>query len=492
MQKLTRILCASLVISALAAGVASARNKAETFNLTPFVGGYAFDGRQHLEMRPIYGLRGGYNFTERVGVEGVFGYVATEATRGGADASVYNYRLEALYHFFPESRLVPYLAAGYGLITVDQDKQTKTTHGAFNYGPGVKYFLTDAWALRGDVRHLISNQDRTLNNLEYTVGLGYFFGGAKPAPAPVVAPPPVPAAPTSNLTVTPGKIYAGESATLNWNSLNATDCDIQPAVGKVPPQGSRTVSPSTTTAYALSCTGPGGSTSSSASLDVSPKPAPTVAPVVADADGDGVPDSLDKCPNTPRGVTVDQDGCPIDSDKDGVYDYLDKCPDTPLGVKVDGNGCPLDTDGDGVLDYLDKCPDTPKGVKVDKNGCPFPVDKPCETITLNILFDTNKTDIKSQYHDELKKVGDFLNKYSAGTAVIEGHTDSVGSADMNMKLSKRRADSVRAYIIEKFGVKSERVIAKGYGETKPVASNKVAEGRQKNRRIDALFYCGGN
>ncbi|MDP4238732.1 MAG: thrombospondin type 3 repeat-containing protein [Bacteroidota bacterium] len=93
-----------------------------------------------------------------------------------------------------------------------------------------------------------------------------------------------------------------------------------------------------------------------------------------DTDGDGVPDKIDKCPDTPKGVQVDALGCPIDTDGDGVPDYLDKCPDTPKGAAVDANGCPLDTDGDGVPDYLDKCPDTPKGVTVDASGCPFDAD----------------------------------------------------------------------------------------------------------------------
>jgi OmpA-OmpF porin, OOP family len=90
-----------------------------------------------------------------------------------------------------------------------------------------------------------------------------------------------------------------------------------------------------------------------------------------DLDGDGVPDYLDKCPNTPKGVVVNKDGCPADSDGDGVLDEFDKCPGTPHGVVVDKDGCPLDSDGDGVPDYLDKCPNTPPGVKVDARGCPF-------------------------------------------------------------------------------------------------------------------------
>jgi len=93
-----------------------------------------------------------------------------------------------------------------------------------------------------------------------------------------------------------------------------------------------------------------------------------------DTDKDGVPDKIDKCPDTPKGVAVDALGCPLDSDNDGVPDYLDKCPDTPAGAKVDALGCPLDTDLDGVPDYLDKCPNTPEGVKVDASGCPIDSD----------------------------------------------------------------------------------------------------------------------
>ncbi|MEW6168471.1 MAG: OmpA family protein [Pseudomonadota bacterium] len=88
-----------------------------------------------------------------------------------------------------------------------------------------------------------------------------------------------------------------------------------------------------------------------------------------DSDADGVPDSRDLCPNTPHGVPANADGCPLDSDKDGVADELDKCPGTPAGMPVGADGCPLDSDGDGVPDYLDECPKTPAGAKVLPNGC---------------------------------------------------------------------------------------------------------------------------
>ena len=93
-----------------------------------------------------------------------------------------------------------------------------------------------------------------------------------------------------------------------------------------------------------------------------------------DTDLDGVPDKKDKCPNTPKGATVDANGCPIDSDHDGVYDGLDQCPGTPKGATVDAKGCPTDSDGDGVFDGIDQCPDTPKGATVDAKGCPSDTD----------------------------------------------------------------------------------------------------------------------
>lgn len=110
-------------------------------------------------------------------------------------------------------------------------------------------------------------------------------------------------------------------------------------------------------------------------------------------------------------------------------------------------------------------------------------------ITLKIEFDFDKSDIKPKYHNVIGKVDEFLKKYPNTTAVIEGHTDNRGSYQYNIKLSERRADSVRNYLIEKFGIAPERLTTKGYGYTKPIATNKTAEGRQKNRRIEAQIDC---
>ncbi len=200
--------------------------------------------------------------------------------------------------------------------------------------------------------------------------------------------------------------------------------------------------------------------------------------IAADTDRDGVSDIRDQCPGTPLGVAVDEKGCPFDSDGDGVYDYMDECPDTPEGVQVDHVGCPLDTDGDGVPDYLDACPGTPTDFAVDAQGCPLPI-----TIDLGLEFDLDKADIKQKYHQKLEEVALFLIHHPGVTAVVEGHTDSQGSASYNKKLSTERAQSVVTYLNDYFGVDPSIIQAHGYGEERPIASNDTAEGRQKNRRV---------
>ncbi len=165
---------------------------------------------------------------------------------------------------------------------------------------------------------------------------------------------------------------------------------------------------------------------------------------------------------------------PVDSDGDGVYDDLDRCPDTPRGVKVDAQGCPIDTDGDGVYDYLDKCPGTPKEAQVNAQGC---------WILGGILFDTNKSDIKPNFYPDLDAVVAVLEKNTALNIKIKGHTDNIGRAAYNMKLSENRAKAVMEYLVKK-GIDPKRLSAKGFGLTLPIAGNDTKEGRAKNRRVE--------
>lgn len=109
------------------------------------------------------------------------------------------------------------------------------------------------------------------------------------------------------------------------------------------------------------------------------------------------------------------------------------------------------------------------------------------TIELKVEFDFDKSNVKPMYHAELEKFANFMKTYPNTNTVIEAHTDSIGTKDYNMKLSQRRADSVIKYLSSKFGIEPKRLTAKGYGFSKPIADNKTAEGRQRNRRVEAVI-----
>ena len=104
------------------------------------------------------------------------------------------------------------------------------------------------------------------------------------------------------------------------------------------------------------------------------------------------------------------------------------------------------------------------------------------SITLNVQFDTGKAYINPKYHNDIKSIADFMNKYPSTSAVIVGHTDNVGKEVVNVKLSYRRAANIKAYLARKFGIEISRIRVIGYDYQKPLASNKTGEGRQKNRR----------
>ena len=204
----------------------------------------------------------------------------------------------------------------------------------------------------------------------------------------------------------------------------------------------------------------------------------------ADRDGDGVPDARDRCPGTPLGRPVDENGCefPPDDDDDGVENAKDACPGTPDGVAVDNQGCPLDRDGDGVPDYQDDCPDSRAGAKVGPDGCYVLPDRPVE---FTIIFDIDDADIRADQRGVLREGATMLRQYPTAEAVIEGHADSTGRMSYNQDLSERRAASVRDYLIAA-GVDSDRLTTVGHGETRPIADNNSEEGRQANRRATTM------
>ncbi|MFH0727640.1 MAG: OmpA family protein [Pseudomonadota bacterium] len=188
-MKLTRsVLSVCLMVCLMfIAQTAAAEIRAGAVTLSPSIGGYVFEGNEDIENDFSFGLGLGYHFDKNWAAEAVFNYVDSEFDRGGRDLDAYLYHVDALYHFMPGERLVPYVAAGVGGIIINP-QVTKSDHDvAANYGGGVKYFLTENVALRADVRHVIAF-DETRNNLLYTAGVSFLFGGEKAKKAPVEAP----------------------------------------------------------------------------------------------------------------------------------------------------------------------------------------------------------------------------------------------------------------------------------------------------------------
>ena len=275
---------------------------------------------------------------------------------------------------------------------------------------------------------------------------------------------------------------------------------------------------------------------------ITKEPAPKPATIVLnDSDGDGVPDIGDQCPNTPAGTKVDEKGCELDSDKDGVVDSKDICPNTPIGTRVDANGCELDSDKDGVVDSKDICPNTPTGTRVDANGCELDSDKdgvvnsgdacpdtalgtPVDPKGCPVLTDADgdgvadnidlcpqskpgekvgptgcaAAEVISLEGVNFEKGSDLLLPESmvildtvAATLMrnpevfveVAGHTDNVGDAGKNKKLSQKRADAVAQYLVTK-GVVAANLRTEGYGPNNAVGDNKTPEGRAMNRRVE--------
>lgn len=529
-----------------AAKDASSGKQKTTFNLslTPTVGEYLFDGKENLKAGQIYALKLGYDIKgsaifDSLGIEAVAGYIDTASTVDNSKAKVYHFRVDAAYPFIlKNSAFTPFVAVGGGANLYERSNSTEG-RGLFGYGGGLKYKVLDYLDVRADLRHIILFTPDRLSNVEITAGLTYTFGVEK-------------------------------------------------------------------------------------------KPKPPV-----DSDKDGVPDPLDKCPDTPKGIRVDKDGCPRDSDrdKDGIPDYFDKCPKTPKGAKVDKNGCSeaqatapetapkSGTGGEGpspdvpesrpapagkaqsekqkqqseepgkaplespaavpaaggvavtevagaeegveirtsapvetfryfreakpdrlVIDLPAASNDTGKQtvpldipgigsarietypgkvrIVLDTDRESFPqfrlektdsglrvsfaeaAEKVVETapaarkakkgetadlLRFNVEFDTAKSVIRPRYYGLLRKAARLLKANPGTVAEIKGHTDSVGKAHYNYLLSQRRAGSIRRYLVKKSGIDASRVIMKGYGYHQPVAENRTAEGRRKNRRTEVTI-----
>ena len=445
------VLGAAALATALA--VPSSANAAYPLQLELGVfGGYHYFARDNLLGRDVgssdenrlkqtgtFGMRLGFIVHPLVSLEAELGLTPTTATSaqyGTAVVMDFNYRAHLLVHVL-KGKIRPFLLAGGGGNTSSSSNPSvvhQDTDGEFHVGIGSKFDIQKNWGVRIDGRLYIvpsTNQDKiyATNDFEATLGFYGLFGGPKEVPKVVNVLVPV---------VNPD---------LDGDGIPNTK-DLCPNESGIP--------------------------ENSGCPD-------------KDTDGDLIVDRLDKCP-TEKGPE-ENGGCPDkDSDGDMVVDRLDKCPQDK-GVPENG-GCPdTDTDKDGIADRLDKCPNEPETVNgyKDGDGCPDELPKEVKKYTAGavkgINFANGKADLLPTSNVVLGEIVKVLVDYPDVKIEVQGHTDNVGERNANIDLSKARADNVRKYFLSK-GIAEIRITAVGYGPDKPIADNKKAAGKAKNRRVE--------
>ena len=156
----------------------------------------------------------------------------------------------------------------------------------------------------------------------------------------------------------------------------------------------------------------------------------------------------------------------------------------PAAVPVIAKVVIIDTDNDGISDELDTCKNTPANVQVDSAGCPLFLEKAVD-VNLNVSFENNSAQLKTEKHNEIKRLADFMNEYKNTSVLIEGHSSAAGNDNYNLSLSQKRADAVKSILINKFNIEKSRVSAKGFGETQLISEGNTAADHEVNRRVMA-------
>ncbi|MDC0720950.1 OmpA family protein [Nannocystis bainbridge] len=374
--------------------------------------------------RPSFegGVRAAYFPLSFLGLELEFGALPVRYDPGG-DAFMYAFRGHGILQL-PFFRIVPFILGGYGLMGIrsPQSVAGKDIDPVGHYGVGVKFHVTRMFTLRLDARHLVAAQAA-----QQTDG-------------------------TSHL-----EVLAGASLTLGRKKQQPAKVDTDRDRDGVVNDKDR-------------CPDEAGDM---------PDGCPD-----RDSDGDSFFDSKDRCPDVPG---VAPDGCPpADRDRDSFLDDDDKCPEEP-GVAPDG--CPIrDSDGDRILDPDDKCPNEPENRNgyEDTDGCPDEMPAAITKFTgviKGIFFDLGKATIKPTSKKTMDGTVQVLKDFPSIRVEIVGHTDNTGSRDVNLDLSRQRAESVREYLVAQ-GIAADRIQTRGAGPDEPIADNKTAKGRAVNRRIE--------
>ncbi|HXF95807.1 MAG TPA: OmpA family protein [Gemmatimonadales bacterium] len=443
-----------------AVGSLAAQGRARQFEFGAFGAYTRYDDAFGLDDVFGGGARFGYFFTDQLGLEVDVLFQSQQRIAGTSTRFEPLIGGGSLLFNLPVGNVSTlYALGGYSRLDFGTTDPYRFTDGGIHGGAGVRVSLSQRAALRFEARYLYTPETRgafgrkSASHLVGSLGFSVFHSEARPRPAPTPAPPlPTPAAPAP---AAPEPVPERDSD--SDGVLDGPDrCPDTPLGATVDPSG---------------------------------------CPM--DGDGDAVFDGIDRCPDTPRGAVVDARGCPTDSDGDRVYDGIDQCPNTPPGAAVDARGCTAevvqaapdpDTDKDGVLNETDRCPNTPPGSTVDQFGCIVlfreePGERATPLVLQGVNFATGRSIIMRESYPILDAVAASLVANPDVRIEIAGHTDNTGSETLNLRLSQARAAAVRHYLATK-GVAVARMVARGYGESEPVADNSTPEGRARNRRVE--------
>lgn len=380
------------------------------------------------------GARLGYQLTPRFAFEGGLSYLPFSSTDDVSNTGLI-YDVDILFHL-TSRRFTPYALAGVGGYHVVSGDLASDWDPTGKLGLGLRGMLTNSVAVRLEARYVATDGfEAGGGNLEARVGLDWWPGAM-------------------------GSDDADGDGIADDNDVCPQTPGVDSAQG-CPDQDGDGIADSDD-----SCpTEPGPASNNGCPVEEAP----------ADTDGDGVIDADDACVDVPGVAALA--GCP-DGDGDGIGDAEDVCPEEP-GTPA-ALGCP-DGDRDGVADKDDKCPEI-RGLK-DHEGCVPEEVKAFTGAIKGITFDSGKATIRPSSYATLDKAVEVMTQFPGLQLRVEGHTDDQGTDEDNQQLSQERADAVVAYLVDK-GIAQDRLIAQGFGESKPVADNGTSAGRAKNRRIE--------
>jgi len=378
-----------------------------------------------LEDTFAYTATGTYNFTRHIGLELALQMSPAEVNR----LSIFTVHIDAIWHPITHDWVVPFVGAGpsFAMLFPQKDYATDTDPG-LNAVAGVKLLPWDHIGFRVDLRYLLripTSGDAADGRSEVT-GHDLFA------------------------SVGLFGVFGGEDKKVKVPVILDTDgdgiLDDADACPTVPGQESARGCP--------------------------------------DRDGDTLADADDRCPDV-AGPVDPHKGCP-DTDGDTLADLDDRCPTEP--GPVEHKGCP-DSDDDKIANLDDKCPTIP-GL-AEHGGCPPPppveLVKKFSGVMKGITFERNKDVIRKTSFGILDEAVKVMQDYPQIRLLIEGHTSSEGTRELNLDLSDRRAKSVKQYMVDK-GIAADRIDTKGFGPDVPVASNNTEAGRAKNRRIEFKIF----